>query len=565
MLNRLFILALTLMVGACSKQNNESVEPAFTSVSAEAFANNLAIKYQVVTNRSGENCDKSQTDGLCFKAQIHLHSNVDFAAPDWQIYFSNMAPVQQESSDLFDITHVNGDLHRITPTKKFERFSAGDSYTINFTAGFWHLSQTDMMPNYYLVVGNAPAITITSTKPIVSSETGLELLPHSVALSLDDKHFKRTESDSTQPATARWLFDQNKSSYQDVEVNTSILPTPKKLTLSDSKALLDLAKGIDVNYQNIEPEAVSAALARLDKFGVKQSDNGVTVDVKLSANLAAEGYKLSLLEDRVEVMAGSDAGAFYALQSLASLLMPNSLQVPLLTVEDEPRFAFRGMHFDVSRNFKSKQFVLQLLEQMAAYKLNKFHFHLADDEGWRVEIPDLPELTQVGAFRCHDLTEQNCLLPQLGVGPDRESPANGYYSIADYKEIVEYANARHIQVIPSMDMPGHSRAAIKSMAARFNNLMAQGKTIEAKQYLLHDIEDSTSYSSIQFYNDNTINACMDSSYDFIAKVINELALLHAQAGQPLNKYHIGADETAGAWIESPACKSLLADNVMGIE
>ncbi|MDC2889540.1 family 20 glycosylhydrolase [Psychrosphaera algicola] len=110
------------------------------------------------------------------------------------------------------------------------------------------------------------------------------------------------------------------------------------------------------------------------------------------------------------------------------------------------------MHIDVSRNFKSKEFVLSVLDQMAAYKLNKFHFHLADDEGWRVAIPGLPELTDVGAFRCHEATEKNCLLPQLGVGPNRDSKMNGYYSFEDYKEILAYAAKRHIQVIPSMDM-----------------------------------------------------------------------------------------------------------------
>ncbi|MDC2889539.1 family 20 glycosylhydrolase [Psychrosphaera algicola] len=102
------------------------------------------------------------------------------------------------------------------------------------------------------------------------------------------------------------------------------------------------------------------------------------------------------------------------------------------------------------------------------------------------------------------------------------------------------------------------------MAARYSNLAKQGKLEQAKQYLLHDIEDTTQYESIQFYNDNTLNACMDSSYDFIGKVVDELQIMHAEAGNPLTKYHIGADETAGAWVESSACEALLKNNVMGI-
>ncbi|MFT7561060.1 MAG: hexosaminidase, partial [Flavobacteriales bacterium] len=236
--------------------------------------------------------------------------------------------------------------------------------------------------------------------------------------------------------------------------------------------------------------------------------------------------------------------------------------IPLVEIYDEPRYQFRGMHVDLARNFHSKDFVLDLIEQMATYKLNKLHLHMGDDEGWRLEIRGLPALTQVGAFRCHDLTETRCLLPQLGSGsdPDFTSAVNGFYTIADYKEILEAATARHIQVIPSFDMPGHSRAVIKSMEARYRRLMAEGKEAEANRYRLIDPEDTTKYYSIQFYTDNTINVCIQSTYDFIDKVIDEVKLVHQEAGHPLTRYHIGADETAGAWIESPACKKYMEAN-----
>ncbi len=111
-----------------------------------------------------------------------------------------------------------------------------------------------------------------------------------------------------------------------------------------------------------------------------------------------------------------------------------------------------------------------------------------------------------------------------------------------------------------MDMPGHSRAAIKSMQARSRKLLAQGDSQAASQYLLADPEDATVYSSIQYYNDNTLNVCMESSYTFVAKVIDEIAKLHQAAGVPLKRYHIGADETAGAWLDSPACERFIATN-----
>jgi hexosaminidase len=382
---------------------------------------------------------------------------------------------------------------------------------------------------------------------------------------LADHHFKRTPADQTQPATAKWLFNENAPFYEEVDVSASVLPTPKSIKQPRIAGTLNIGTGVKLQINGFDSESVGAALTRLETLGISQNEDGVLVAISKVDDLEREGYRFATTKAGVQIEATTAAGAFYGLQTLASLVTPGHDSVPFVVIEDAPRFEFRGMHIDVSRNFKSKAFILQVLDQMAAYKLNKFHFHLADDEGWRLQIPDLPELTEVGAFRCFDPEENECVLPQLGSGPHKDTEVNGYYTVEDYKEILAYAAARHIQVIPSMDMPGHSRAAIKSMNARFNRLSAAGKRAEAMQYLLHDIEDSTVYSSIQFYNDNTINACMDSSYDFIGKVIDEINLMHESAGNPLTKYHIGADETAGAWVNSSACKELLANNVTGIE
>jgi len=199
--------------------------------------------------------------------------------------------------------------------------------------------------------------------------------------------------------------------------------------------------------------------------------------------------------------------------------------------------------------------MFKLIKQMAAYKLNKLHLHLAEDEGWRLELPSLPELTQVGAKRCLDLSDKQCMQPQLGGVAEK----NGFYSISDYQEILRLATKHHIQVIPSLDMPGHSRAAIKAMEARYHYYMSKENEVEAKRYLLTDFDDKTQYSSIQNYNDNTLNICMESTYAFVDRVLEDLKALHEEAEHPLSLYHIGADETAGAWLESPVCKALVAD------
>ncbi len=135
-------------------------------------------------------------------------------------------------------------------------------------------------------------------------------------------------------------------------------------------------------------------------------------------------------------------------------------------------------------------------------------------------------------------------------------PVNGYLTRADYIEILKAAAANHIEVIPSFDMPGHSRAAVRSMEARYRKLTAAGQTDAASEYRLVDPQDASVYASIQNYSDNTLNVCVPSTYHFVEKIIDTIAAYHREAGVPLHKYHIGGDETAGAWKASPACDAM---------
>src|SRR5690606_7030598 len=135
-----------------------------------------------------------------------------------------------------------------------------------------------------------------------------------------------------------------------------------------------------------------------------------------------------------------------------------------------------------------------------AMKLNKLHLGLTNDEGWRLEIPGLPELTDVGSQRCHDLSETKCLMPQLGSGPTSDNQGSGFYSKSDYIDLVRYAKARGVTVIPEINMPAHARAAVVSMEARYQRLMNEGKEAEANQFRLTDPADTSNVTSVQFYD-----------------------------------------------------------------
>ncbi|CAG5130117.1 unnamed protein product, partial [Candidula unifasciata] len=196
--------------------------------------------------------------------------------------------------------------------------------------------------------------------------------------------------------------------------------------------------------------------------------------------------------------------------------------IPDSQVEDWPRFTYRGMHVDTARNFIPKTTILKLLKVMSLYKLNKLHFHLSDDEGWRLEIPGLEELTKIGGRRCHDLEERECVMSTLGSGADDQSSGSGFYTVKEVRCLLFCCCC---------------------------------------DYLLDDPADTSYYFSVQYYTDNAVNPCIESTYRFISEVYKQVSEIH-RAIQPLKVYHFGGDEVAtGAWVNSTACASLLRSGV----
>jgi hexosaminidase len=252
----------------------------------------------------------------------------------------------------------------------------------------------------------------------------------------------------------------------------------------------------------------------------------------LDSRLAPEAYRLSITTEAILLEASDSAGFFYAsvsLTQLAQLDGPGAVRLPCCIIEDHPRFEYRGVMLDCARNFHSKNNIIKLLDLMAEYKFNRFHWHLTDDEGWRIEIKAFPQLTDIGAWR----GAGEALDSQFGSGALRYG---GFYSQEDIRAIVEHARRRNIMVIPEIDIPGHSRAAIKSLPQ-----------------LLVEPEDQSDYCSVQLYNDNVLNPALPATYDFLYTVLDEVCELF-----PGPYVHIGADEVPeGVWQNSPACRALM--------
>ncbi|WKL56949.1 family 20 glycosylhydrolase [Asticcacaulis sp. ZE23SCel15] len=525
----------------------------------DRFTADLGYRYTIQDNKPA--CPQGGNGCFLSEIEVRLPQTLpdDLAAGRFTLYASFVTRLLGIESDQFDLKFINGDLYTLTP-KAGVKLQAGQTIKIKVWGEGQFYSAYYPMPNVYAVSGGLKAATIAATKPVIDPETGLESLPFVAPMTDEAKLATKHADDLTQWLTPERAFAQNAArTVVQAKPDIVILPTPTKVIWLKGAAV-DLSAGVKLTLKGVDQAQVQVALDDLKYAGVMGFKSGpkVMVNVDAKSGVAPEGSGLRIENGAITITASDAAGAAYALTSLAQQAAHDKGKLKPVLIEDAPRLPFRGLHVDVARNFHSKAEMLKIIDQMAAYKLNKLHFHLGEDEGWRVEIKALPELATVGGTRCHDPNEDVCLLPQLGAGPDADTPVNGYYSQADYIEILNHAKARHIEVIPSFDMPGHSRAAVRSMEARYRRLMAEGKPDEASLYRLVEPEDTTVYDSIQHYNDNTLNVCIPATYRFLDTVIDEVAAMHAAAGVPLIKYHIGADETAGAWSKSPACQKLMA-------
>ena len=277
---------------------------------------------------------------------------------------------------------------------------------------------------------------------------------------------------------------------------------------------------------------------------------------KADAVLGKEGYYLSVNSKGITITANEPAGLYYGVQTLLQLL-PNSIEgkvvatgvkwvVPAVEITDYPRFSWRGLMFDVSRHFFTKKEVMTYIDNMARYKFNLLHLHLADDEGWRIEIKSLPKLTTVGAFSVKREGNFGSFIPPL---PSEPRNYGGFYTQDDIRELVKYGQDRFVNIMPEIDVPGHSLAAVAS----YPQLSA---TPGADKYVVRSGEKIMDWSKPGHpaLVDNTLNPAGEYTYEFLDKVVGEVAQLF-----PFPYIHMGGDECAkNFWEQSDQVKALMA-------
>jgi hexosaminidase len=343
------------------------------------------------------------------------------------------------------------------------------------------------------------------------------------------------------------------------EIN--IIPEPANVSMHDGSFQLNVKTKI-VNLNEAQPVAqylldrlntptgYDLEMKSVKKLNHSKLSNTIALSLVKSSeglNWGNEDYCLKVHLDGIEITAIDNAGLFYGVQSLLQLLPPSiELQkpakntqwvIPCVNITDTPRFAWRGLMLDVSRHFFTKAQVKDFIDTMARYKFNVFHWHLTDDQGWRIEIKKYPKLTEVGAWR----------VPRQGVWwsftppkPGEKPTYGGYYTQEDIAEVVEYAKQRFITIVPEIDVPGHSLAAIAS----YPELSCGGGPFNVNP-------GSKFYRKIE----NTVCPSNENVYKFLDDVFGEIAELF-----PSKYIHMGGDEAnKGFWKKCKKCQKFKTD------
>ncbi len=514
----IFYLLVSILLISCKTQIEDSMD------------NHISVKWEVFEQ-------KSSPDQYSAKFILRNNTSETLTNKNWELHF-NQIVANNLTNDKLSIKRISGDYFKLTPEKGFKNINPGDSVVLEYSMS-GQFNRSSFQPlGLFLVLND---------DQIIEVDYHSSFYPNGIP-----EEWKKNNTYKS-PENLYQKYASNKSISDETGKIYSILPSVNKSTLGQKTLKLDTLK---ITYQATlisEANQLGSLISLLYNGSISLSekkDGNITLGI--SKDINKEGYKLEIDDSSIKILGGSKTGVYYGIQTLIQLIntsskgKESSISLPMGIIEDLPRFPYRGLMIDVARNFQSKESIMKMIDLMGYYKLNKLHFHLANDEGWRLDIKQIPELTSLGAFRGYTKDEQDNLYPAYGSGHDPHSInsyGNGFYTRQDYIEILQYAKKNHVEVIPEIVMPGHARAAIKAMEARYFALKDESKK-EAEKYLLTDFDDSSKYNSVQNYTDNVICVGRESVYTFLNTVIKEIISIYEEAEAPLTMIHTGGDEVS---------------------
>ena len=486
-------------------------------------------------------------------------TSIDFKEKEWSLHWNQILgePLAESIPEGIDFERVNGNSYFILKFGSPWSLGVGESISFRMvTKGV--MNRLPLGPRGAFVVTSNQSIDL-HTNIYWQEAEGLEEL-------------------NLPTAKTRYQKLENVNSLP-IDSIAWIVPSPTYSTSTSSERLRLTNWNVFINAKNKTDEfdillkapfeeIISSLFQDVDLQWANSTAEANFI-LNFNSDLAQEEYYLEIKQEQILITTNSYGGLLYALQSLFQINQVAVLENrgwPIIKVVDEPRFTYRGFMLDISRNFYGLSKLKEIVDLMAMFKLNHFDVKLSDDEGWRLEIPGLPELTEIGSKRGYTTDESDRLIPMYGSGSTGGETGNGFLSKEDFISLLQYAKSKNITIIPQLSFPSHARASIVSMNARRNKLLAMGDVAGAEQYVLSDPNDKSEYQSAQLYNDNAINICMESSFTFFDKVVEEVAAMYREADVSFKQFGIGADELPyGVWEGSPICHNSVNGNLTGLD
>ena len=465
-----------------------------------------------------------------FKADIILINETNNQLDDWKLCLDFFRPsetnpikISDSGKNKFNIIKNIAEYNEI---QGLVPLPANSSLVISIKGNWVIRKYTDTPSCYFLVTKNESAIPVLGTSDLSIIGSTFTAEPK---LSMPSS--EQLKSIRLTPAPAKTVFKSGELNFDSIN---SIIDN------SDSNEADDILQSFLVNFKLLIKKSLT-----LDSQ-INRNKNSICLQT--NSSLQTDCYILNVNNEGVLIEANSNGGYLYGLISLFKLAVSYNNRIPCLTINDAPRFAYRGILFDVARNFRTVTEIKKFLTMMSSYKLNVFHCRMTDDEGWRLEIKKYPNIAEIGGYRGYGE-----IIPSLhGSGHQK---VGGYYKQSEIREIIDYANSLNITFIPEIVVPSHSRALIMSFTD-YN---------EENTNPLAEKNDKSVYITPQSFTDNILNPGLDFTYTVLDDIYRELISLfkvQRTRNMPFSEYiHIGVDEVPeGAWMKSPACKILMDEH-----
>lgn len=586
-------IGLTALVAVTSSLSLQAEELPKISLIKQACTNpnvdNLSIEWRAGATNMDFHSEATMTI-------FNNHPTQDFASgeivegvfqPCWKLYFNQPYTAGTgETKVTVEGSDPSLNYFVLTPTDSFGSIPAGGSVTINMKSGFENavifgllkISKNGSAIGIHLAYNDEDEAHFIPIKTIVDSNDPAVMSRLPLALAFAGI------ADAVPVDTPNTRFPSGVPDLS-VPLQNTIVPNPTYLATQEGSFDVRTIKNVKAEEGlGFEKGYLKDLLDTLPNYQDPNQFIFLKIANQVIPNLptsgsgqnAPESYMLTVTEDKIEIAGADAAGVFYGIQTLRQLIFQAQLSgtntIPAMVICDAPRFPVRGNMLDVARHFVPKRKLYKYIDLLAMFKINRFHLHATDNEGWRLEIPGIPELTRYASKRTFNPAELKTLSPAFGnttrlrdndniLGkPNTVVQANfgviptwqgfedalnnfvgdgsGFYSTGDIEDILRYAADRHIEVQIEVDMPAHARAAIQAMEYRYRKYVDTDLQKATEYRLINPLDNSVSARTV-------VDPCLTSTYTFLNKVVNEIKKRYTNAGLTFKYFHMGADEVPG--------------------